>query len=167
MRDEVRGACEILGIDPLYVVCEGPLVAVVDDAAAEIALQAMRSYPLGESAAVIGTIKNDPPGLVLLKTQFGAPGLLTCWSVILCRESVEPAGSMRQTSSARYRHGGRLLRSNRITSSVLNRTTEQDTPRVARAVRVSPSYRYSYVWRTLSERTSKHLYESRISCLET
>jgi hydrogenase expression/formation protein HypE len=71
MRDEVRGACEMLGIDPLYVACEGRLVAVVDGAAAEAALHALHSHPLGENAAIIGTIKEDPPGLVLLKTQFG------------------------------------------------------------------------------------------------
>lgn len=71
VRDEVGGACEILGIDPLYVACEGRVVAIVDGAAAEAALRAMRSCPLGEDAAIIGTIKEDPPGLVLLKTQFG------------------------------------------------------------------------------------------------
>jgi hydrogenase expression/formation protein HypE len=71
IREEVRGACEILGIDPLYVACEGRLVAIVDGAVADTALQAMHSHPLGEGAAIIGTIKNDPPSLVLLKTQFG------------------------------------------------------------------------------------------------
>jgi len=71
VREEVRGACEILGIDPLYVACEGRLVAIVAPIAADTALQALRSHPLGADAAIIGTIKNDPPGLVLLKTQFG------------------------------------------------------------------------------------------------
>jgi hydrogenase expression/formation protein HypE len=71
VRDEVRGACEILGIDPLYVACEGRLVAVVAGDAAEAALHAMRQHPLGRDAAIIGTVKADPPGLVLLKTQFG------------------------------------------------------------------------------------------------
>lgn len=71
VRPEVTGACEILGIDPLYVACEGRLVAIVDGSAADAALDAMRSHPLGEGAAVIGRIKDDPPGLVLLKTTFG------------------------------------------------------------------------------------------------
>ena len=71
VRNEVRGACEILGLDPLYVACEGRLVAIVDEAVADVALRAMHSHPLGGGAAIIGTIKDAPPGLVLLKTQFG------------------------------------------------------------------------------------------------
>jgi hydrogenase expression/formation protein HypE len=71
VRPEVNGACEILGIDPLYVACEGRFVAVVGGDAAEDALAALRSRPGGEGAAVIGRIKDDPPGLVLLKTSFG------------------------------------------------------------------------------------------------
>ena len=70
-RDEVRGASEILGIDPLYVASEGRLVAIVDGAEAEAALAAMRSHPLGQGAAIIGAVKDDPPTLVLLKTEFG------------------------------------------------------------------------------------------------
>ena len=71
VRPEVTGACEILGIDPLYVACEGRFVAVVDGAAADDAVAALRRTPGGEGAAVIGRIKDDPPGLVLLKTAFG------------------------------------------------------------------------------------------------
>ncbi|MGH3327832.1 MAG: hydrogenase expression/formation protein HypE [Streptomycetales bacterium] len=71
MRPEVRGASEILGIDPLYVACEGRFVAVVDGPEAEAALQALRSRPLGRDAALIGHVRDDPPGLVLLKTEFG------------------------------------------------------------------------------------------------
>ena len=71
VRPEVTGASEILGIDPLYVACEGRLVAIVDGDSAEAALAAMRSHPLGEGAAVIGRVADDPPGLVLLKTTFG------------------------------------------------------------------------------------------------
>lgn len=71
VRPEVRGACEILGLDPLYVACEGRLVAVVDGGEADAAVQALRSHPLGEGAAVIGRVKDDPPTLVLLKTEFG------------------------------------------------------------------------------------------------
>jgi hydrogenase expression/formation protein HypE len=71
VRPEVRGACEILGLDPLYVACEGRLVAVVDGGQAEAALGALRADPLGEGAAIIGRVRDDPPGLVLLKTEFG------------------------------------------------------------------------------------------------
>jgi hydrogenase expression/formation protein HypE len=68
---EVRGASELLGIDPLYVACEGRIVAIVDGAAADVALAAMRGHPLGAGAAVIGRVAEDPPGLVLLNTTFG------------------------------------------------------------------------------------------------
>jgi hydrogenase expression/formation protein HypE len=68
---DVRGACELLGIDPLYVACEGRLVAVVDGDQVDAALGALRSHPLGAGAAVIGRVRDDPPGLVLLKTSFG------------------------------------------------------------------------------------------------
>ncbi len=71
VRPVVNGASELLGIDPLYVACEGRLVAVVDPAHADAALAALQSRPLGEGAAVIGEMKDDPPGLVLLRTAFG------------------------------------------------------------------------------------------------
>jgi hydrogenase expression/formation protein HypE len=71
VRTEVRGACEILGLDPLYVACEGRLVAVVDGDQADAVLAALRAHPLGEGAALIGRVKEDPPTLVLLKTEFG------------------------------------------------------------------------------------------------
>ena len=71
IRQEVNGACEILGIDPLYVANEGKLIAVVAPEAAEPALAALRAHPLGKEAAVIGEIREEPPGLVLLETAFG------------------------------------------------------------------------------------------------
>jgi hydrogenase expression/formation protein HypE len=71
VRPEVRGACELLGIDPLYVACEGRMVVVVDGGEAEAALDALRSHPVGRDAARIGTVRDDPPGLVLLRTEFG------------------------------------------------------------------------------------------------
>ncbi|WP_260428392.1 hydrogenase expression/formation protein HypE [Micromonospora globispora] len=71
MRPAVTGACELLGIDPLYVACEGRLVTVVDGAQAEAALAALRGHPLGDGAALIGRITADPPGMVLLRTAFG------------------------------------------------------------------------------------------------
>jgi hydrogenase expression/formation protein HypE len=71
VRPEVRGASELLGIDPMYVACEGRLVAVVDGAEADRALAAMRGHPLGAGAAIIGHVADDPAGIVLLKTAFG------------------------------------------------------------------------------------------------
>ena len=71
VRPEVRGAAEILGIDPLYVACEGRFVAVVGGEEADRAVAALRSHPAGEAAAVIGHIGADPPGLVLVTTGFG------------------------------------------------------------------------------------------------
>ena len=71
VRAEVRGAAELLGIDPMYVACEGRLVAVVDGGQADGALAALRAHPLGEQAAVIGHVTAGPPGIVQLKTAFG------------------------------------------------------------------------------------------------
>jgi hydrogenase expression/formation protein HypE len=71
VRPEVRGACELLGIDPLYVACEGRMVAVVDGAGADAALAALRAHPQGEQAAVIGQVRAEQPGIVQLKTGFG------------------------------------------------------------------------------------------------
>jgi hydrogenase expression/formation protein HypE len=71
VRAEVRGASELLGIDPLYVACEGRIVAVVAGEQADAALDAMRANPLGREAAIVGRISADPPGIVLLRTAFG------------------------------------------------------------------------------------------------
>jgi hydrogenase expression/formation protein HypE len=71
VRPEVRGASELLGIDPMYVACEGRLVAVVHGDQAGAALAALRAHPLGEQAAVIGRVTAGPPGIVQLKTAFG------------------------------------------------------------------------------------------------
>jgi len=73
IRPEVDGACEILGIDPLYVANEGKLVAVVGPAGVDAALAALRAHPLGADAAIVGEMLEDPtaPGMVLLNTAFG------------------------------------------------------------------------------------------------
>jgi hydrogenase expression/formation protein HypE len=76
IREEVAGACEILGIDPLHVACEGRLVAVVGEKSAAAALEAIRSGPFGEGASIIGRVKADPAGIVLLKTRFGGTRIL-------------------------------------------------------------------------------------------
>jgi hydrogenase expression/formation protein HypE len=71
VREEVRGACELLGLDPLYVANEGKLVAIVAPDAAEILLQAMRQHPLGRQSQIIGTVTADDPGLVAMRTPLG------------------------------------------------------------------------------------------------
>ncbi|MGI8548619.1 MAG: hydrogenase expression/formation protein HypE [Gemmatimonadaceae bacterium] len=67
----VMGACELLGIDPMYVANEGKLVAVVAAEAADRALAALRAVPGCEEAAEIAEVKGDPPGMVLVQTAFG------------------------------------------------------------------------------------------------
>ncbi len=67
----VMGACDLLGIDPLYVANEGKLVAIVAPDEAEAAIAALRLHPLGERAAVIGEVAAQPPGIVVLRTGFG------------------------------------------------------------------------------------------------
>ena len=71
VRAEVRGASELLGIDPMYVACEGRLVALVPGQDAAPALAALRAHPLGEQAAIIGHVRDEQPGIVQLKTAFG------------------------------------------------------------------------------------------------
>jgi hydrogenase expression/formation protein HypE len=72
VREEVRGACELLGLDPLYVANEGKLVAIVAPEAAEAILAAMRRDPLGADAAVIGTVGKQRAGTVTMKSAFGS-----------------------------------------------------------------------------------------------
>jgi hydrogenase expression/formation protein HypE len=71
VRPEVTGACEILGIDPLYVANEGKLIAVVSDDAFDEALARLRRNELGRDAALVGEIREEPEGMVLLETTVG------------------------------------------------------------------------------------------------
>ena len=71
VREVVRGACELLGFDPLYVANEGKLVAIVPPEAASAVLAAMRRHPLGRDSALIGTVTAKHPGMVTMKTAFG------------------------------------------------------------------------------------------------
>lgn len=71
VSEPVRGACDLLGIDPLYVANEGMFLAVVPPEQADDALQALRAHPLGHQAAVIGELAADPAGLVVMRTLFG------------------------------------------------------------------------------------------------
>ncbi len=71
VREEVKGACELLGLDPLYVANEGKLLAITAPEVAEAVLTAMRAHPLGRQAQIIGTVTDAEPGLVLLRTAIG------------------------------------------------------------------------------------------------
>ncbi|MGA2520696.1 MAG: hydrogenase expression/formation protein HypE [Acidimicrobiales bacterium] len=71
VQRSVLGACDLLGIDPLYVANEGKLIAVVPAQEGAAALDALRAHPLGTRAARIGEIQADPPGIVVLRTTFG------------------------------------------------------------------------------------------------
>jgi hydrogenase expression/formation protein HypE len=70
--DQVKGACELLGLDPLYVANEGKLIAIVAPEAADEIVAVMRRDPLGAQAVVIGTVGDDSAGLVTMKTAFGS-----------------------------------------------------------------------------------------------
>lgn len=71
LRDSVRGACEILGLDPLMIANEGKLVAFVPPATANDVLETMRKHPLGRDAAVIGRVVDDSRGIVRMRTLVG------------------------------------------------------------------------------------------------
>src|SRR3712207_951292 len=69
IRDVVNGACEILGIDPLYVANEGKLLAVVSPEVADAALEALRGVEGGEEAQIIGEVREEPARMVIMHTQ--------------------------------------------------------------------------------------------------
>ncbi|MBK5924657.1 hydrogenase expression/formation protein HypE [Rhodovulum sulfidophilum] len=71
LRDEVKGLCEILGLDPLYLANEGTLVLFVPEAEAAAALAAMRDRPEGRGAVIVGRATGDHPGQVRMRTAFG------------------------------------------------------------------------------------------------
>jgi hydrogenase expression/formation protein HypE len=71
VRDEVRGACELLGLDPLHIANEGQFLAVVAAELADAALAAVRGVPGGDGAAIIGEIRAEPSGAVLVGTRYG------------------------------------------------------------------------------------------------
>lgn len=71
VRESVRGACEVLGLDPLYVANEGKLLAVVAPEIAEPIVQRMRTHPLGRESRIIGEITERPQNMVLMKTAVG------------------------------------------------------------------------------------------------
>ena len=67
----VSGACELLGLDPLYVANEGKALVVAAESVAERVLEAMKSHPLGSNAAIIGRVVREDPGLVSMRTRLG------------------------------------------------------------------------------------------------
>jgi hydrogenase expression/formation protein HypE len=71
VHEGVQGACELLGLDPLYVANEGKLVAIVASESADAVVQAMRAHPLGRDAAIIGGVTATHPGMVTMRTAFG------------------------------------------------------------------------------------------------
>ena len=71
VRENVKGACEILGLDPLYVANEGKLVAIVSGEIADAVIERMRLNPHGAGACIIGEVKAEPQGIVALTTGFG------------------------------------------------------------------------------------------------
>ena len=81
VREEVRGACEMLVLDPLYVANEGKLVAIVEPGAADGILNAMRRHPLGREARLIGTVGGSASGslagLVTMRTPFGTTRIVS------------------------------------------------------------------------------------------
>ena len=71
MRDAVRGACELLGLDPLHIANEGQFVAVVAPDFADLALHALNNAPGGEDARIIGEVRKEPANAVLVSTRYG------------------------------------------------------------------------------------------------
>lgn len=71
MREEAKGACEILGLDPLYVANEGKLIAIVAPGIAERLVNRMKRNRYGRDACIIGEVKAEPRGIVAMRTGFG------------------------------------------------------------------------------------------------
>jgi hydrogenase expression/formation protein HypE len=71
MRDEVRGACELLGLDPLHIANEGQFVAIVSAEFADIALNAIQFTDGGDNACIIGQIRPEPANTVVVNTRYG------------------------------------------------------------------------------------------------
>ena len=76
VRESVQGACEILGLDPLYVANEGKLIAIIAAEAADAVLQRMQDHPLGRDAKMIGEVVSEHPGMVRMETRVGGTRIL-------------------------------------------------------------------------------------------
>ena len=71
VRESVRGTCELLGLDPLYLANEGKLIAICPPHEAERVLEAMRAHPLGKRGEIIGRVTEENPKRVTLQTLIG------------------------------------------------------------------------------------------------
>jgi len=76
VRQEVRAACEILGLDPLHIANEGKLIAIVPHEASQAALAAMRAHPFGRDAAIVGEVVEGPEDMVVVRTSAGGARVL-------------------------------------------------------------------------------------------
>ncbi len=76
IREDVQGACEVLGLDPLYVANEGKVLVIVPANGADAVISAMKSHPLGRGSCLIGEVVADDPGRVFLRTQIGGHRLV-------------------------------------------------------------------------------------------
>ena len=76
IREEVNGVCEILGLEPLYLANEGKLVIIAPPEKADLILATIKTHPTGKQASIIGEVIPTPPGIVLLKTAFGAERII-------------------------------------------------------------------------------------------
>ena len=106
IRDEVRGVCELLGLDPLYMANEGKLIAVVPGPDAARALAALRSHPYGRTAAIIGEVAEAPEETVVLTTPFGGSRILDMLVGEQLRGFVEDRGRARAEHRSEHRRDG-------------------------------------------------------------
>jgi hydrogenase expression/formation protein HypE len=76
IKPEVKGACEILGLDPLYIPNEGRAVIILPEGEAEKVLEVLKKHPLGKGARIIGRVEESPEGVVLMKSRIGGTRIL-------------------------------------------------------------------------------------------
>jgi hydrogenase expression/formation protein HypE len=107
VRPEVNGACEILGLDPLYVASEGRLVAVVAPEHADAALAALQAHPLGRNAAIVGEVRAEPPGWSCSRRPSAAAASSTC------------SRATRSRGSAERRAARRIIRATKVLQNAL------------------------------------------------
>ncbi|EMI18532.1 hydrogenase expression/formation protein HypE [Rhodopirellula maiorica SM1] len=77
VRPEVHAACEMLGLDPMYVANEGKLIVVVPETDCQTLLRVMKQHPLGKNAAVIGKVVSEHPAMVVMRTRIGGQRVVT------------------------------------------------------------------------------------------
>jgi hydrogenase expression/formation protein HypE len=71
VKSDVRSACDILGLDPLYIANEGVMVVILPEEEAEAVLEVMKTHPAGRNACIIGKVAEEPKGMVLMRTRIG------------------------------------------------------------------------------------------------